>query len=151
MLRQQANPIRGLTDIKIALRNKPGSLRSHEKLIAKQWRQRQSGNWERQENICPRLGSCWNTELISSSWPIDHFYFHLDVWCGITVQNEFSVKIYRQQGRNPICDNHRDFFPLTASACISPTCRKKVSTNDTAAKFRTGVKSNIWTSLRIKV
>lgn len=84
----------------------------------------------------------------------DHFFFFLlgCVMCdnGPCRMNSLP-RFYGQKGRNPICDNHIDFFLITASACISPTCRKEVSTNHTAAESRTGAKSNIWTSLWIKV
>lgn len=65
------------SDIRTALRTKPGSLHSPEKLMAKQWMQWHSAVWEREKSICLLLDPCWNRELIASSWLIDNWFFSL--------------------------------------------------------------------------
>lgn len=63
-----------------------------------------------------------------SSWLISHFFFLFFVtwiWDDRPCRMNSLPRFYGQKGRNPVCDNHRDFSLVTVSACMSPTCRKK--------------------------
>lgn len=47
------------------------------------------------------------------------------MWNNRPCRMKWQPRLCGQRGRNPVCDNHRDFFLLTF-ACIFPTTRKSV-------------------------